>query len=102
MRADGLSKIRHLKLLKLEDLKFSGSLNHLSNELAYLNWREYPFKCLPQSFQPEKLVELYLVGSRIKRLWEGTKVVYINFLFFLNKSIKSKTLSFNLLFSLNN
>ncbi|KAK7382872.1 hypothetical protein VNO80_02004 [Phaseolus coccineus] len=76
VRADGLSKIKHLKLLKLEDVKFSGNLNHLSNEIAYLNWKEYPFKCLPQSFQPEKLVELYLVRSSIERLWEGTKPLH--------------------------
>ncbi|ESW06525.1 hypothetical protein PHAVU_010G055200 [Phaseolus vulgaris] len=73
VKADGLSKIRHLKLLKFMNVSFSGSLNHLSNELAYLQWSGYPFKCLPQSFQPEKLVELYLVGSSIKQLWEGTK-----------------------------
>jgi len=82
MRADGLSKIRRLKLLHLKDVKFSGSLNHLSNELAYLNWREYPFKCLPKSFQPEKLVELHLFWSNIKRLWKGTEVMYINFSIF--------------------
>jgi len=47
---DGLSKIRHLKLLKLENVNFSGSLNHLSNELGYLTWKNYPFQCLPQIF----------------------------------------------------
>ncbi|ESW06524.1 hypothetical protein PHAVU_010G055100 [Phaseolus vulgaris] len=65
-------------------VRADGSLNHLSNELAYLNWRKYPFKCLPQSFQPEKLVELRLVRSSIKRLWKGTKS--LNNLRFVNLS----------------
>ena len=75
MRVDALSKMSHLKLLTLQFVKFSGSLNYLSNELGYLNWFEYPFDCLPPSFQPDKLVELILRCSSIKQLWEGTKVV---------------------------
>ncbi|KAG2376900.1 TMV resistance protein [Vigna angularis] len=76
MKADGLSNIRQLKLLKLENVNFSGSLNHLSNELGYLTWNKYPFKCLPPSFRPEKLVELKLRWSSIQRLWEGTKLLH--------------------------
>ncbi|XP_052726574.1 disease resistance protein Roq1 isoform X2 [Vigna angularis] len=73
IKADGLSKIKHLKLLSVRYVNFSGSLSHLSNELGYLVWYEYPFECLPQSFQPHKLVELSLNGRSIQRLWEGTK-----------------------------
>ncbi|XP_047181300.1 disease resistance protein TAO1-like [Vigna umbellata] len=73
IKADGLSKIKHLKLLSVRYVNFSGSLSHLSNELGYLIWKRYPFECLPQSFQPHKLVELSLYQSSIKRLWEGTK-----------------------------
>ncbi|CAJ1978698.1 unnamed protein product [Sphenostylis stenocarpa] len=76
MRADALSKIKHLKLLKLENVKFSGSLNNLSNELGYLTWKQYPFQCLPPSFQPDKLVELVIGGNNIQRLWEGTKPLH--------------------------
>ncbi|XP_022636911.1 TMV resistance protein N-like [Vigna radiata var. radiata] len=75
IKADGLSKIKHLKLLDVGDVnvEFSGSLSHLSNELGYLIWYRYPFECLPQSFQPHKLVQLDLRWSSIQRLWEGTK-----------------------------
>ncbi|ESW06516.1 hypothetical protein PHAVU_010G054500 [Phaseolus vulgaris] len=75
LSAEGLSKIRYLNLLSLDGVNFSGSLNHLSNELMYLSWRKYLFKSLPQSFHPEKLVELQLDESSIKRLWKGAKVV---------------------------
>ncbi|WVZ04465.1 hypothetical protein V8G54_025271, partial [Vigna mungo] len=54
---------------------FSGSLSHLSNELGYLTWKNYPFECLPQSFQSHKLVELKLRESSIERLWSDTKVL---------------------------
>ncbi|RDX88609.1 TMV resistance protein N, partial [Mucuna pruriens] len=69
IRADALSKMSHLKLLKL----FPGSLNYLSNELGYFYWWGYPFECLPSSFQPDNLVELFMPHSNIKQLWKGTK-----------------------------
>ncbi|KOM50311.1 hypothetical protein LR48_Vigan08g113800 [Vigna angularis] len=75
VRVDGLSKIRHLKYLRLKYVNCSGRFSHLSSELGYLDWNNYPFECLPQSFQPHKLVELLLRGSSIQRLWSGTKVL---------------------------
>ncbi|RDY06491.1 TMV resistance protein N, partial [Mucuna pruriens] len=74
IKIDALSKMSHLKLLKLSNLNFSGSLNHLSNELGYLTWNNYPFESLPPSFQPNKLVQLSLVDSNIKQLWKDTMV----------------------------
>ncbi|MED6181376.1 hypothetical protein PIB30_018883 [Stylosanthes scabra] len=69
-----LSQMSHLKLLILIDIQyFSGNLHFLSNDLEYLEWNRYPFRCLPSSFQPYKLVKLILHHSNIKELWEGTK-----------------------------
>ncbi|CAJ1978702.1 unnamed protein product [Sphenostylis stenocarpa] len=76
MRADPISKIKHLKLLNVEDMNSLGSLSYLSNELGYLIWNKYAFDCLPPSFQPGKLVELNLRGSNIDRLWHGTKPLH--------------------------
>ncbi|CAJ1978734.1 unnamed protein product [Sphenostylis stenocarpa] len=76
VRADALSKMSYLQLLDLTDVNFSGNLNHLSNELGYLRWINYPFDCLPPSFQPEKLVELSLIGSDMKQLWKDTKPLH--------------------------
>jgi len=75
IRSDGLSKIKYLKILRLNNVNFTGSLSHLSSELGYLDWYQYPFECLPPSFQPQNLIELRLIDSSIQRLWEGTKVV---------------------------
>uniref|UniRef100_A0A0R0HG01 TIR domain-containing protein n=1 Tax=Glycine max TaxID=3847 RepID=A0A0R0HG01_SOYBN len=69
-----LSKMIHLKLLVLEKMNFSGRLGNLSNELGYLTWNEYPFECLPPSFELDNPVRLLLPNSNIKQLWEGMKM----------------------------
>ncbi|KAH1143004.1 hypothetical protein GLYMA_12G135600v4 [Glycine max] len=76
IRVDALSKMSHLKLLKLWGVTSSGSLNHLSDELGYITWDKYPFVCLPKSFQPNKLVELCLEYSNIKHLWKDRKPLH--------------------------
>ncbi|XP_072082477.1 disease resistance protein RUN1 isoform X3 [Arachis hypogaea] len=73
LRVEALSQMRHLKLLILREANFLGCPNFLSNELGYLDWKDYPFTCLPSSFQPNKLVKLILHYSNIKELWEGIK-----------------------------
>ncbi|MED6170035.1 hypothetical protein PIB30_026748 [Stylosanthes scabra] len=73
LSVEALSKMNQLKLLILGKVNFSGSLHFLSNELGYVEWKGYPFTCLPSSFQPNKLVKLILHHSNIKELWQGIK-----------------------------
>nr|KYP55326.1 TMV resistance protein N [Cajanus cajan] len=73
IRADALSKMSKLKFLKLDFLNFCGNLDHLSNELGYLIWFEYPFKHLPPSFQPNNLIHLSLRKSNMKQVWKDKK-----------------------------
>ncbi|KEH17605.1 disease resistance protein (TIR-NBS-LRR class) [Medicago truncatula] len=80
-----LSSDIFVKMINLRFLKFysrSGErcsvslpagLKSFSNKLRYLHWSAYPLKSLPSSFSPEKLVELYMPNSRVKRLWEGVQ-----------------------------
>ncbi|MED6223384.1 hypothetical protein PIB30_073519 [Stylosanthes scabra] len=82
LNVEALSKMSRLKLLRLGKVNFSGRLHFLSNELAYLAWDNFPFTCLPSSFQPNKLVELFLTHSNIQELWEGIKVCHNNIVFF--------------------
>ncbi|CAK8577205.1 unnamed protein product [Lathyrus sativus] len=74
----------NLRLLILDYVNVSRSLNCLSNELRYIEWSHYPFMYLPSSFQPNQLVELILKSSSIKQLWEGKK--YLPKLRILNMS----------------
>jgi hypothetical protein len=48
-------------------------LDHVSNDLRFLQWNWYSSKCLPSGFQPNELVELSLQYSQIEYLWEGVK-----------------------------
>ncbi|XP_057450973.1 disease resistance protein Roq1-like isoform X2 [Lotus japonicus] len=76
MKAGALSKMSHLKLLILQGVIFSGSLNHLSNELQHICWEKYPFWCLPPNFEPDKLVELVLHRSSIRQLLKDSKPLH--------------------------
>nr|XP_048318561.1 disease resistance protein RUN1-like [Ziziphus jujuba var. spinosa] len=66
-------KMKKLRLLILHGPHFPwGSftkLKYLSNELRFLQWDHYPFKCLPSNFNPTELAVLELRGSDINRLW---------------------------------
>ncbi|XP_031280656.1 disease resistance-like protein DSC1 [Pistacia vera] len=55
------------KLHGFEDLKSDFS------ELRYLCWYNYSAESLPQNFDPENLVALYMTSSNVKRLWTGDK-----------------------------
>ena len=85
LHAEAFSKMKNLRLLKIGNEKFQQdfingtmqlpkSLNHLSDELRVIEWHGYPFKSMPTSFQPNKLVELRMHCNRIKHLWKGIMV----------------------------
>ena len=67
-------KMPNLKLLIIHHVQLLHGPNHLSNNLRFLYWSEYPSKSLPSNFQPVQLVELHLLYSKIEWLWKGTKV----------------------------
>ncbi|XP_075650310.1 TMV resistance protein N-like [Castanea sativa] len=70
---ESFSKMHHLKFLIIGNFHLSHGPKHLSNDLGFLDWSEYPSKSLPASFQPNELIELHLCCSNIERLWKGTK-----------------------------
>ncbi|XP_030934329.1 TMV resistance protein N-like isoform X2 [Quercus lobata] len=82
LHAEAFSKMKNLRLLKIGNEKFPQdfingtkqlprSLNYLSNKLRIMEWHGYPFKSMPTSFEPNKLVELKMCCSSIKHLWKG-------------------------------
>ena len=85
LHAEAFSKMKNLRLLKIGNEKFQQdfingtmqlpkSLNHLSDELRVIEWHGYPFKSMPTSFQPNKLVELRMHCNYITQLWKGIMV----------------------------
>ncbi|XP_057986651.1 disease resistance protein RPV1-like [Hevea brasiliensis] len=73
MSSKAFLKMKALRLLILFNLNLSKDIEYLSNELRYLEWSGYPFKSLPQTFQPDQLAELHLSYSRIEQLWKGVR-----------------------------
>ncbi|XP_054825665.1 disease resistance protein RPP2B-like [Prosopis cineraria] len=69
LNIEGLSKLRRLKILILHNVKFSGNLDDLSNNLRYLSWHKYPLNYLPSKFKPKWLVKLIMPDSSITQLW---------------------------------
>ncbi|XP_071703821.1 disease resistance protein Roq1-like [Rutidosis leptorrhynchoides] len=55
------------------NVKFSGSLEFLSNELRFLYWVGFPFRFLPSSFYPINIVAIDLSYSNIQHLWTAPK-----------------------------
>ena len=45
-----------------------------SPKIRSLKWYSYQNICLPSTFNPEFLVELDMRSSKLRKLWEGTKV----------------------------
>ncbi|KAF3948262.1 hypothetical protein CMV_025720 [Castanea mollissima] len=63
------------KVLIRGNVHLPKDLSYLSNELRIIEWHGYPFKSMPTSFQPNKLVEIRMHCSRIIQLWKGIMIL---------------------------
>ncbi|XP_019100156.1 PREDICTED: probable disease resistance protein RPP1 isoform X2 [Camelina sativa] len=72
------------RMSDLEIVRFNGrkdlaqterlySLLYHSQKIRFLDWSEFQNICLPSTFNPEFLVELCMIFSKLQKLWEGTK-----------------------------
>ncbi|XP_075648911.1 disease resistance protein Roq1-like isoform X2 [Castanea sativa] len=84
---EAFPKMPNLKLLIIHHVQLLPGPKHLSNNLRFLDWSEYPSKSLPSNFQPVELVELHLLYSKIEWLWKGTKYLDKLKLIKLNNSL---------------
>uniref|UniRef100_A0A7N2MFZ4 ADP-ribosyl cyclase/cyclic ADP-ribose hydrolase n=1 Tax=Quercus lobata TaxID=97700 RepID=A0A7N2MFZ4_QUELO len=73
LNVKAFSKMKNLRLLKINNVHLPQGLNYLSSELRSIHWGGYPLESLPTSFEPEKLVELIMWCSLIEQLWKGFK-----------------------------
>ncbi|KFK33045.1 hypothetical protein AALP_AA6G323400 [Arabis alpina] len=70
---EGMRNLKYLRLqyasvILLEDLEYLP-------RLRFLCWPYYPRKSLPPTFQPERLVELHMLGSNLEKLWGGIQAL---------------------------
>ncbi|XP_030932944.1 disease resistance protein RPP2B-like isoform X2 [Quercus lobata] len=97
LSAKAFSKMKNLRLLKISseklpedfingtmkqpkvlirgNVQLPKDLSYLSDELRIIEWHGYPFKSMPTSFQPNKLVELRMHCSCIIQLWKGIMIL---------------------------
>ena len=85
----------NLRLLQINHVHLPQGLDYLSNELCFMNWEKYPLESLPESFHPNKLIELIMRASSLKQIWKGIKVRFslmqqCAFFFFLKINIMFK------------
>ncbi|KAI9119755.1 hypothetical protein K1719_009144 [Acacia pycnantha] len=77
---DTFKKMPNLRFIKFYSLEnrsckvvLSCGLESLSRKLRYLQWDGYPLESLPSTFCPEKLMELRMRNSQVKKLWDGVQ-----------------------------
>ncbi|XP_071724918.1 TMV resistance protein N-like [Rutidosis leptorrhynchoides] len=73
LNAEAFKYMNSLRVLIISGVQLPRGLSHLSNELIYLDWMEYPLVYLPSKFEPKKIVVLCLQHSKIRYLWDGIK-----------------------------
>ena len=67
--------MNNLKFLRINDIDHVPV--HLPDELRILNWRKFPAKFLPSTFQLDELIQLFLQQSNIEQLWIERKVIVL-------------------------
>uniref|UniRef100_A0A6N2KCR8 TIR domain-containing protein n=1 Tax=Salix viminalis TaxID=40686 RepID=A0A6N2KCR8_SALVM len=68
------TKFRHLKLLQITGAHLTGSYSLLPRRVICACCAECPLKSLPSDFHLSELVILDMQGSKVRKLWKGTKV----------------------------
>ncbi|CAN6855818.1 unnamed protein product, partial [Brassica oleracea] len=65
------SKNRHMFGNEEVTIHLPENFDYLPHELKLLCWPNYPMRCLPSKFRPEKLVKFKMVNNKLEKLWEG-------------------------------
>ncbi|KAM7466167.1 hypothetical protein LguiB_013729 [Lonicera macranthoides] len=73
LSSTSFARINNLRLLKMNNVHVTGSLEHLPNQLRWLYWHHNPLKCLRSIFHMEKLVVLDMQYSKLNTIWKGSK-----------------------------
>lgn len=81
IRKKAFKRMPNLQFLKVYKSKDDGNNRmHVPEEMDFpcllrlLDWKAYPSKSLPPTFNLECLVELNMRESLVEKLWEGTQV----------------------------
>ncbi|XP_028965248.2 disease resistance protein RPV1-like [Malus domestica] len=67
--------MQSLRLLKLNNIKLTGSYHNLSKELRWLCWHGFPLEVIPKDFDQPNLVAIDLSYSKLIRVWEDSDLL---------------------------
>ncbi|KAJ6728836.1 TMV RESISTANCE PROTEIN N-LIKE [Salix koriyanagi] len=71
LSTDALRKMRNVKFLQLNYMKFYGSYDHFPKNLIWLCWHGFSLRSIPKHLCLEKLVALDLSRSCLVDAWKG-------------------------------
>jgi len=86
LSSDSFKSMTNLRYLHISDkmqlpdegkhynVHFPQGLEWLSDKLRHLYWVGFPLESLPSTFCAERLVQLVMRGSKLKKLWDGIQV----------------------------
>ncbi|GLU00030.1 hypothetical protein SLE2022_174250 [Rubroshorea leprosula] len=72
---EALARMSNIRILQLRNADFVGSFEYFSKELRWLCWERYPQVSIPSSLNLKKLVVLSLRNSKLKYIWDVSKVL---------------------------
>ncbi|GKV53107.1 hypothetical protein SLEP1_g59653, partial [Rubroshorea leprosula] len=72
---EALARMSKLRILQLRNANFVGKFEHFSKELRWLCWERYPQVSIQSSLNLKKLVDLRLRNSKLKYIWDVSKVL---------------------------
>ncbi|KAL3323497.1 hypothetical protein AABB24_037903 [Solanum stoloniferum] len=77
---EAMKNMKMLRILCMQTYLFGfqgdsedGSIEYLSNNLCWFVWHKYPWKLLPENFNPRRLAHVDLQCSSLHYLWNETK-----------------------------
>ncbi|KAL3355211.1 hypothetical protein AABB24_019344 [Solanum stoloniferum] len=78
---DAMKNMQRLRILRIQNYPFTfpsdsedGSIEYLPNNLCWFVWHSYPWKLLPENFNPRRLVHLDLQWNSLHYLWKETEL----------------------------
>lgn len=71
------SKMKRLRLLKLNYVQLTGGYKSLCNKLRWLCWHGFPLKFIPKDFSLPNVVAIDLQYSNLRHLWEDSRVYLV-------------------------
>ncbi|KAJ0751797.1 putative TIR domain, P-loop containing nucleoside triphosphate hydrolase [Helianthus annuus] len=99
IRLKAPKNMKELRFLYVDDGRIKWNTDEVSqylpNTLESLYWSNYPFRCLPRTFQANNLINLEMNGSNISQLWDRGDEKDLKNLKFLDLS-NSKLKTFDL------